>query len=153
MARAIKGSVRPSLQPNAEPNVIPFIDVLLVLLIIFMVTAPKPTTDIRIDVPNHRSPSAASDARPTIVSVLSDGGVLRLEVDGEVVPESELADRVLSRAALNNPHLPASDLKREARVYVRADMDIAYQAVVGVVDTLYGARFSQIGVYGQRADI
>jgi biopolymer transport protein ExbD len=152
MAGAIKANLNRTLQPNAEPNVIPFIDVLLVLLIIFMVTAPTPTTDIRVDVPNHRGPPAASDARPTIVSVLSNGGVLRVEVDGEVVPQRDLAERVLARAALNNPLLPASALKREARIYVRADMDVAYQSVVGVMDELYSARFAQIGVYGQRAD-
>lgn len=152
MIGAIKANRGRNLQPNAQPNVIPFIDVLLVLLIIFMVTAPKPTTDIRVDVPNHRSPPAASDARPTIVAVLRVGDGLRVEVDGEVVSQRDLEERVLARAALNNPLVPVGELKREARIYVRADMDVAYQAVVGVMDELYSARFAQIGVYGQRAD-
>jgi len=147
VAGAIKTNLRRTLEPNAAPNVIPFIDVLLVLLIIFMVTAPKPTTDIRVDVPNDRSPPAVSDARPTIVAVLRDGDALRVEVE-----QRDLAARVLARAALNNPLLPANELKREARVYVRADMEVAYQSVVGVMDELYGARFARIGVYGQRAD-
>lgn len=152
MAGAINTSSKRTPEPNSQPNVIPFIDVLLVLLIIFMVTAPKPTTDIRVDVPNHRSPAAASDARPTIVAVLRDGDGLRVEVDGEIVAQRDLAARVLARAALNNPLVLAADLKRDARVYVRADMDVAYQSVIGVMDELYSARFAQIGVYGQRAD-
>lgn len=153
MAAAIKANSRRTPQPNAEPNVIPFIDVLLVLLIIFMVTAPTPTTDIRVDVPNDRSPPAVSDARPTIVAVLRDGDGLRLEVDGAAVTQNELVERVFVRAALNNPGVAAAELKSEARVYVRADMDVAYQSVVSVMDELYGARFARIGVYGQRADI
>jgi biopolymer transport protein ExbD len=53
--------------PASEPNVIPFIDVLLVLLIIFMVTAPKPTTDLRVDMPRP-GPTIASALTPTIVA-------------------------------------------------------------------------------------
>jgi biopolymer transport protein ExbD len=59
---------RARFEPAADPNVIPFIDVLLVLLIIFMVTAPKPTTDLRVDLPR---PGTAIPVviPPTIVHV------------------------------------------------------------------------------------
>jgi len=54
--------------PQADPNVIPFIDVLLVLLIIFMVTAPKPTTDLRVDMaPRVATTSRAVGASPAVV--------------------------------------------------------------------------------------
>jgi len=56
------------LAPTADPNVIPFIDVLLVLLIIFMVTAPKPTTDLRVDLPQRNVVSPAL-LEPTIVAL------------------------------------------------------------------------------------
>ena len=53
---------RARLDETSEPNVIPFIDVLLVLLVIFMVTAPTPTTDLRLDLPPP-SPTAAINER------------------------------------------------------------------------------------------
>ena len=59
---------RATLEPNAEPIVIPFIDVLLVLLIIFMVTAPKPTVDLRLDL-LESGPSHAAAIAPTIVEL------------------------------------------------------------------------------------
>lgn len=58
---------REGLQPAAEPNMIPFIDVLLVLLVIFMVTAPKPTTDLRVDMPPPDSHGPVSPIEPTFV--------------------------------------------------------------------------------------
>ena len=58
--------------PAAEPNVIPFIDVLLVLLVIFMVTAPAPTVDLHVDLP--RGPAHdPGPVHPTIVSIRDEG--------------------------------------------------------------------------------
>lgn len=150
MAGAISSANDRRLHPNAEPNVIPFIDVLLVLLIIFMVTAPQPTTDIRVDAPNLTG--QVSDARPTIVSLVRDGATFRLEVDGAEVEPQALASAVLAQAAANNPLIPAQDLRREARIFVRADLDVAYQSVISVMDELYAAQFARIGVYAQNAD-
>ncbi|GAM98824.1 biopolymer transport protein ExbD/tolR [alpha proteobacterium U9-1i] len=150
MAGAITSDTGRRMQPNVQPNVIPFIDVLLVLLIIFMVTAPKPTTDIRVDAPTLSGP--ASHARPTIVAIFRADGALRIEVDGETTSPGDLAGLVLARAAANNPTTPTQDLKREARIFVRADLDVAYQSVISVMDELYGAQFARIGVYAQDAD-
>ena len=55
------------LHPTSEPNVIPFIDVLLVLLIIFMVTAPTPTVDLHVDLPSNGA--RAGPERATIVAL------------------------------------------------------------------------------------
>ena len=51
MAGKLAGAKRGKLQPNSDPNVIPFIDIMLVMLIIFMVAAPMPTVDIKVELP------------------------------------------------------------------------------------------------------
>jgi|CXWL01.1.fsa_nt_gi biopolymer transport protein ExbD len=147
---ASRASAR-NVEPNAEPNVIPFIDVLLVLLVIFMVTAPTPTTDINFD-PARFEGVAPSDMRPTIVSVLRGPNGVRFVVDDQESGVAELAAITLEHARANNPTLPSDGLLSMARIYVRADMDVPYEAVVAAMDTLNGARFQRVGVFAQDAD-
>ncbi|WP_395645360.1 ExbD/TolR family protein [Terricaulis sp.] len=135
------------LAPAADPNVIPFIDVLLVLLIIFMVTAPKPNTDLRVDLPSGGPPA---QGRPTIVMLLPDDG--GLFVDGEAVTLEGLPAATLAHALANNPDMDAGNVRENARVLVRADLDAAYASVVAVVDELQHARFAKVGVAGEAAD-
>jgi biopolymer transport protein ExbD len=141
---------RARLLPASEPNVIPFIDVLLVLLIIFMVTAPTPTTDLRVDMP-HAGPVHAMALAPTIVSVQRLGGVVRFFVDGEEVSAGELSRRALVRVLAANPSLTASDALENARIFVRADLDVPYDSVVGVVDALQRAQFREVAIAAQSA--
>src|SRR6185503_7803699 len=85
----------------SEPNVIPFIDILLVLLIIFMVTAPIPTVDIRVDLPPPNPvPIRLEGLNPTVVGIRENpaGGGMQVFVDSEIVPLSQLADRTLQHA-------------------------------------------------------
>ena len=135
------------LAPAAEPNVIPFIDVLLVLLIIFMVTAPRPTTDLRVDLPTGGPPAPG---QPTIVMLEANGG--GLFVDGEAVTLEALPDVALAHALANNPEMNSGNVRFYARILVRADQDAAYASVVDVVDELQGARFAKVGMFGETAD-
>ena len=68
---------RARLDETSEPNVIPFIDVLLVLLVIFMVTAPTPTTDLRLDLPPAAPPAAMMIRRPSSISALRAMAAIR----------------------------------------------------------------------------
>ena len=145
--RALK---RMGLAPAAEPNVIPFIDVLLVLLIIFMVTAPKPTTDLRLNLPSHGA--VPSSELSTIVDLRQDGAVVRYAVDGEAVSFAALTQRTYVHAVANNPTFTADEVRPLARVLVRADQDTAYANVVNVVDALQTAHFGSVGIFGQEAD-
>jgi biopolymer transport protein ExbD len=145
-----RASKRAGMAPAADPNVIPFIDVLLVLLIIFMVTAPQPTTDLRLNLP--RQGAQPSSELSTIVDVRQDLGGVRYAVDGEDVPFALLAERTYTHATRNNPAFPAADVRPYARVLVRADQDTAYGNVVMVVDELQTAQFGSVGIFGQRAD-
>jgi biopolymer transport protein ExbD len=134
--------------PAAEPNVIPFIDVLLVLLIIFMVTAPKPTVDLRLDMLRPHGPVAVT-IPPTAVSITAADGGVRIFVNEEPTSLEALAARVLARVLAVDPSLTGDDAHAEARIFVRADQDVAYAHVVAAVDALQFAGFAKVAVVAQ----
>jgi biopolymer transport protein ExbD len=140
-------------QIAAEPNVIPFIDVLLVLLIIFMVTAPRPTTDFNVDMPGPGAYYAA-DLPPTIVHIRARNGATAIYVGDREVQRPDLATQVTAAVMAADGRLSADDARsaRSARIFVRADLDIAYQAVIAVMDDLNTARFRTVSIVAQDAD-
>ena len=145
------GRARFGREPAAEPNVIPFIDVLLVLLIVFMVTAPKPTVDLQLELPNRTAPLTVV-IPPTIVDVAEDGQGYRLLVGGRDVALDDLAGAVLNDILAADSVLTEGDAFADARVYVRADQDVAYGNVVAVLDELRHAGFAKVAVFAQAAD-
>lgn len=142
---------RQQFAPAAEPNVIPFIDVLLVLLIIFMVTAPKPTTDLQVDLPPPGIAYAA-DIPPTVVVVRHGATGVEYLVGAERVPIEALARTALAAMLAADPRVTPADAHYNGRLFVRADLDVGYQTVVTVVDTLEHARFRRVAIAAQRAD-
>jgi biopolymer transport protein ExbD len=138
--------------PVSEPNVIPFIDILLVLLIIFMVTAPIPTVDIRVDLPPPNPvPIRLEGLNPTIVGVRETPAGLAIYVDEEVVQLSALGERTLDHAIRNNPALNVEDIYAEARIFVRADQSTAYGNVVRVMSQLQEEGFVKVGIFAELA--
>lgn len=138
--------------PVSEPNVIPFIDILLVLLIIFMVTAPIPTVDIRVDLPPPNPvPIRLEGLNPTIVGIRETGAGMAIYVDEEVVPLSQLSARTLDHAIRNNPALNITDIYAEARIFVRADQSTAYGNVVSVMSQLQEEGFARVGIFAELA--
>lgn len=139
---------RRRLPVQADPNIIPFIDVLLVLLVIFMVTAPRPTTDLRVEMPSRNAYYSAEIAA-AIVHVREGGAV---EVGGAPVALEALAPAVLAEIFAANPDLDANQAYALAPVYVRADLDTAYANVVAALDQLAQDGFAKVGVVSQSAD-
>jgi biopolymer transport protein ExbD len=138
--------------PMTDPNVIPFIDILLVLLIIFMVTAPIPTVDIRVDLPPPNPvPIRLEGLNPTIVGIRETPAGLVIYVDEEVVQLSQLGDKTLDHAIRNNPALNFEDMYAEARIFVRADQSTAYGNVVDVMSQLQEAGFVKVGIFAELA--
>jgi biopolymer transport protein ExbD len=145
------GGKRQNLQPNSDPNVIPFIDILLVLLIIFMVTAPIPTVDVRVDLPPPNPvPIRLEGLNPTMV-VLREGNGLELYVGSERVEMANIAERTLEHAIRNNPALNVEDIYAEARIFVRADQSTAYANVVNVMSKLQEEGFVKVGIFAELA--
>ena len=151
MASSAAARIRAQMQPTAEPNVIPFIDVLLVLLIIFMVTAPKPTVDLRLDLPRAER-GGASLIDPTIVELREDPTGYRLFVSGAETTLDLLSGRTFEHILAANPELEREDILAEGRVFIRADLDVAYQDVVSVTDMLQGEGFEKVAIAAQDAD-
>ena len=138
--------------PVSEPNVIPFIDILLVLLIIFMVTAPIPTVDIRVDLPPPNPvPIRLEGLNPTVVGIREGAAGMEVFVDEQVVQMSQLGDVTLEHAIRNNPALNIQDIYAEARIFVRADQSTAYGNVVDVMSQLQEAGFVKVGIFAELA--
>jgi biopolymer transport protein TolR len=123
-----------------EINMVPFIDVMLVLLIIFMVTAPLITTGV-VDLPSV----GKSQQRPTSVIevVVAADGKLRLRLDQQeptAVALAQLAARVREKQAA------APGGCAEVPVVISADRNVRYENVVRVMDTLQRAGVQRVGL-------
>ena len=124
---------------KSEINVVPYIDVMLVLLIIFMVTAPLLTLSFEVDLPTSNAKALESKQDPVIVSVLSDGQ-LSLKLPEAKAPERMDADTL--RAQLSA--LAAQD--KNLRVIVAADRAVAYEKVVAAMDVIKAAKIEKVGL-------
>ena len=129
-------------KPMGEINVVPFIDVMLVLLVIFMITAPMLTQGVQVDLPQVSSEpiDSTEESDPIIVSVDRDGDYY-LSVGGEEssVDLDELADRV-NILFERRPGTP---------VMVRGDRSVSYGQVVTLMSTLQMAGVSNVGLISE----
>ena len=121
-------------RPIAEINVTPFIDVMLVLLIIFMVTAPLLVAGVPVDLPNAKAKSLPQDNVPIQLSI-DKAGIVYL--DKLVVARTDLPGKL---AALKQ----ARDA--DARVYVRADASLPYGQVISIVGEATHAGFKKVAL-------
>jgi biopolymer transport protein TolR len=124
-------------QPMAEINITPMVDVMLVLLIIFMVTAPLLVTGVPIDLPDSRAKALKSDEKPIQVSIDAGGQVF---IDKLKVPPAGL------EAKLNAIREARSGAGDEPRVYVRADRRLDYGRVMEIVGEVSAAGFRKVAL-------
>ena len=123
----------------AEINVVPYIDVMLVLLIIFMVTAPLLKQGVDVDLPNApANPLDADSPEPIIVSVDRDGLMyLSIAPDADAEIDADSMVKQIRSALLQNPERP---------VMVRGDADGPYQNVVSTLVLLQQANVGSVGL-------
>lgn len=120
-------------QPMSEINVTPFVDVMLVLLIVFMVTAPLLTVGVPIDLPETQAKPLEGQKEPLTVSVDNQGRVFLQ--DTEITVE-ELVPKLTAIA----------ELGVEERVFVRGDRTVDYGTVMRVMGRLNQAGFRRIAL-------
>ncbi len=115
----------------SEINVTPFVDVMLVLLIIFMVTAPLLTTGVQVELPKTSADSIAGDDEPIAVTLTKKGEIYIQE------SKIKLGDLAAKLKAITGE-------KPDTRIFVRSDFGIPYGKVMEVVGAIYEAGFSKI---------
>lgn len=132
-------------RPMSEINVVPYIDVMLVLLIIFMITAPLMPQGIKVDLPQAAAaPVDQSEKEPLIVSIDIDG-LYYLNVGDD--PEKGVGhERLVQRVAAVLRHQPATP------VLVRGDSAVNYGAVVTAMALLQKAGATSVGLVTDALD-
>ena len=127
---------RLSKEPMSEINVTPFVDVMLVLLIIFMVTAPLLTVGVQVDLPESAADSLSEDQEPLTLSINSKGEVF---IQEHQVEFEKIVPKIMAIA--NN--------RTDTRIYVRGDKTINYGRVLEVMGKLSGAGFSKVALISE----
>ena len=132
-ARSRRGRGR---TPMSDINVTPMVDVMLVLLIIFMVTAPLLTVGVPVDLPKTEASVITGQDEPLVVSVDTNGAVFLQDTQIEL---GDLAPRLLA----------ITQNKPDTRVFVRGDRSVNYGRVVAVMGTLNSAGFSRVALIAE----
>ena len=130
--RAERGRRRRS-RPMSEINVTPFVDVMLVLLIVFMVTAPLLTVGVPVDLPKTHAQALGQDREPLSVTIRKGG---RIYVQNTPVGDDDLVPRLTAIAA--NGY--------DQRIFVRGDKSVDYGRVLEVMAMISAAGFTHIGL-------
>lgn len=117
----------------SEINVTPFVDVMLVLLVVFMVTAPLLTVGVPIDLPNSQANNLPENNTPLSITIDSEG---RLYLQDEEVDLNQLIARIT--VIFEN--------RKEDRIYVHGDKAVSYGVVMQVMGLLNGNGFSRVAL-------
>ena len=139
-ARKRSGGGRRKLRPIGEINVTPFVDVMLVLLIVFMVTAPLLAVGIPVDLPETSSSDALEEDQPPLVITVQKDGTINLQ---KIPMEEATLIARLQAIVTENPGVD---------VYVRGDREVTYGEVVRIMDMIKTAGIVQVKLVTRPAD-
>jgi len=120
-------------RPLAEINVTPLVDVMLVLLIIFMVTAPLMTSGVSVDLPKANARPLNSDSQPLTVSINAEGAIY---LQNEEVDLGQLVAKLQA--------VSQNDVER--RIFVRGDKDLSYGRIMQVMGTITQGGFTKVAL-------
>ena len=130
------GHGRRRYRPLSEINVTPFVDVMLVLLIVFMVTAPLLTVGVPVDLPKTEAAQLTDQVEPLVVTVRADGSIFLQETE---VAADQLVPRLTA----------VTGAKADTRIFVRGDRRIAYGSVMEVMGMISAAGFSRVALLAE----
>jgi len=130
------GAGRRRYHPLSEINVTPFVDVMLVLLIVFMVTAPLLTVGVPVDLPKTEAAQLTDQVEPLVITVRADGSIYLQET-------AVAADQLVPRLAA------ITGAKADTRIFVRGDRRIAYGSVMEVMGMVSAAGFTRVALLAE----
>lgn len=144
MARSNSRFTRIKKPLKSEMNVVPYIDVMLVLLVIFMVTAPMITSKVDVDLPKvHGQDQSSNSSNATLYTVSIDkAGQLQLQVQSD-------DPKAMSLAEIESTLMSALEQDENINVMVAGDQSIAYGEVMKLMSDLQQAGLEQVGLVTQ----
>lgn len=126
-------------EPMSEINVTPFVDVMLVLLIVFMVTAPLLSVGVPVDLPKTRAAQLTDTEEPLMVTIDQKGEIF---LQKRQVPMANLVPQLRAITGANP----------EARIFVRGDRSIQYGTVMAVMGEISAAGFRKVSLLAELPD-
>ncbi len=126
---------------NSEINVVPYIDVMLVLLVIFMITAPLLTQGINVNLPSAKGKVIASKKEPIILSVNQQGEYF---LNNAKDPSSPISNQKLLSTV---SHILSKNKNSPPAIYVKGDKNVAYGKIIAAMGLLKQAGANNIGLF------
>ena len=120
-------------QPMSEINVTPLVDVMLVLLIIFMITAPLLTTGVSVDLPTTKSEAVAGQDEPLTITINKNREIF-------------IGDNIVKAEALIIKLDAIAGLKKQSRIFIRADTELSYGEVMELMSLITNAGFNKVAL-------
>ena len=117
----------------SQINVTPFVDVMLVLLIVFMITAPLLTVGVSVDLPKTKAVQLNSKGDPIVVSIKENG---ELYIQERTIEVSQLLPRLKAISSGN----------KNLRIYVRGDKDVPYGIVLDTIARIKNSGFKKVAL-------
>ena len=139
MAMTLKNSGRSGrrrLRPIRDINVTPLVDVMLVLLIVFMITAPLLTVSVAVDLPKTKAGQSNAENAPIVVTLKADSSIFLQENE---IKQDQLIARLQTISAANP----------DRRVFVRGDKSVAYGAVLQLMGHIQSAGFARVALVAE----
>lgn len=128
-------------RPMSEINITPFVDVMLVLLVVFMITAPLLTVGVPVDLPKATAQNLQGSEEPLTITVDTEGKVFLQETE---VDMSELVPRLQAIAQTRD---------EDTRIFVRGDRAIDYGRVMTVMSTINAAGFNKVALVAEAPNV
>lgn len=135
--------IRRRRRPMSEINVVPYIDVMLVLLVIFMITAPLMNLGVEVELPTGQAEPLSDQGDPLMVTVTRAGDLYLDTGDSPQLVDGETLVEIVGAIAQRNPDI---------QVTVSGDRDVAYQHIYGAMVLLQRAGVPAVGLIGDPED-
>jgi len=118
---------------NSEINVTPFVDVMLVLLVIFMVTAPMLVAGVEVDLPQTSAAPMSAQDEPLVIDIDRNGDFY---IQGNIIPKESLTEKLAAIA----------DVKADSRILVRGDRSLPYGDIMKAFAAIKNAGYQHVAL-------